>query len=130
MGVAGGGYDPAVDWREGGLCIGFARLGGRYEDGILKPRLALELMKLMLVNEVRVPSRSLLCALDSTERTALDVLRMSSANFDIRSADGSWACSTVCLNPSLGIRNCLGVEGRGGACNAGGGMEEDRASGA
>jgi hypothetical protein len=118
-----------VDWREGGLRVGFARLEGKYEAGALNPRLAFELMKLML-NDVSVPSRSLLCAWDSTERTSLDALRMSSANLVVRSTDASWACSTACLKPSLGIRNCLGVEGRGGTWSAGGGAggKEDRAS--
>jgi hypothetical protein len=54
------------------------------------------------------------------------LLRMSSANlvaFDPPTLPV--ACSTACLNPSLGIRNCLGVEGRGGTWNAGGGGKED-----
>ena len=120
VGTVDGAWGTVVDWREGGLRTGFARPDGIYEVGVLNPRLALELTKLML-NDVSVPSRSLLCALDSTERTALDALRMSSANLAFRSTDASWACSTACLNPSLGIRNCLGVEGRGGAWSAGGG---------
>jgi hypothetical protein len=42
-----------VDWREGGLCMGFARLGGVYEDGMPNPRLAFELMKML--NDVESP---------------------------------------------------------------------------
>jgi hypothetical protein len=125
---AGDEGDEVVDWREAGLRTGFARLGGVYEAGMPSPRLALELMKLML-NDPSVPSRSLLCDLDSTERTSLHALRMSSANLVVRSTDASCACSTACLNPSFGIRNCLGVEGRGGTWSAGGGGKEDWTSG-
>ncbi len=79
------------------------------------PRLVLEFMKLILNDvamEDNVPSRSLLCALGSMARIALDALRISSANLLFWSTTSSCACSTTCLNPNLGIRNCLGVEGR------------------
>ena len=88
------------------------------------PRLAFEPMKLML-NDVAivasVPSRSLLCALGSMARIALDALRISSANLLFWTTTDPRTCSTTCLNPNLGIRNCLGVEGRWGKSEAGAG---------
>jgi hypothetical protein len=77
----------AMDCKDGGLRMALARLCGRWleTEELAMPRPAVvELMKAMF-NDVALlaidPSRSFLDTLTSFELTALDALRMSSANF-------------------------------------------------